>query len=74
MALDIDKEAVQVTVVICGTVIAVGALLFDGELGNAMGMGIMSLAASVVGYLFGVKSCSGGGEVDAEEIQVDDRS
>jgi len=51
--MDIDKETVQVVAVVGGVIIAVAALLFDGELGYAMGTGIMTIAGSVAGYIFG---------------------
>lgn len=57
--MDVDKETVQVVTVIGGVVIAVAALVFDGDLGYAMGTGIISLASAVVGYIFGSKKCEG---------------
>lgn len=57
--MDIDKETVQVVAVIGGVVIAVAALVFDGDLGYAMGTGIMTLASGAVGYIFGSKKCEG---------------
>jgi hypothetical protein len=66
MKYDLDKESVQALVVVCGTVIAVAALLYDGELGNALGTGVLSMAGVVVGYLFG----KGGNTVSAADDSV----
>lgn len=63
--MDIDKEAVQLVTVVGGVVIAVVSLLVDGELGYAMGTGILSLASGVLGYVFGQH----GGGSNAEEVQ-----
>ena len=52
---DVDKELVQLAAVVCGTVIAVAALIFDGDLGYAMGTGILTMAGTFGGYIFGVK-------------------
>jgi hypothetical protein len=54
---DVDKELVQLVTVICGTLIAVAALIFDGDLGYAMGTGILTMAGTFGGYIFGVKKC-----------------
>lgn len=66
--MDMDKETVQLGAIVCGTVIAVAALVFDGELGYAMGTGLMTAAGTAAGYLFGSNK---GGDGSAEEIQVD---
>ena len=62
--MDVDKEAVQLAAIISGTVIAVAALVFDGELGYAMGTGILTMAGTYGGYIFGVKRCA-----DEKEVQ-----
>jgi len=67
--MDVDKETVQCVAIIGGVAIAVTALIVDGELGYAMGTGILSLFSGVMGYLFGR-----GGEPDAEEVQEQDSS
>lgn len=61
--MDVDKEAVQLAAIISGTVIAVAALVFDGELGYAMGTGILTMAGTYGGYIFGVKRCEDEKEV-----------
>ena len=55
--VDMDKETVQFAAIICGTTVAVAALVFDGELGYAMGTSILTLGGTAVGYLFGKKDC-----------------
>jgi len=55
--MDMDKETVQVVAIVGGVTIAVAALVFDGELGYALGTGVLTLASSVVSYIFGQKSC-----------------
>lgn len=54
--MDIDKETVQLAAVVGGVVIAVASLIFDGDLGYAMGTGVLTMAGTAVGYLFGSKS------------------
>jgi len=66
--MEMDKETVQVVAIAAGTTIAVAALVFDGELGYAMGTGILTLAGTISGYWWGVSSCkSQGGVVVADE-------
>lgn len=55
--MDLDKETVQVVAVIGGVIVAVASLVFDGDLGYAMGTGIITLAGSVISYQYGVKMC-----------------
>jgi len=70
--MDLDKETVQVVAIGAGTVVAVAALVFDGELGNAIGTGILSFGGMIVGYLFGKGTCPRGEvTINAEEVQVD---
>ena len=61
--MDIDKELVQVVAVVGGVIVAVAALVFDGELGYAMGTGIMTIASAMAGYIFGAKRCADETEV-----------
>lgn len=63
--IDIDRELVQLVTIVGGVVIAVVALIVDGELGYAMGTGILSLASGVLGYVFGQQK----GGKNAEEVQ-----
>lgn len=63
--IDIDRELVQLVTIVGGVVIAVVALIVDGELGYAMGMGILSLGSGVMGYIFGQQK----GGKNAEEVQ-----
>jgi len=63
--MDVDKELVQLVTIVGGVVIAVVALIVDGELGYAMGTGILSLASGVMGYIFGQQK----GGSNAEEVQ-----
>jgi len=63
--IDIDRELVQLVTIVGGVVIAVVALIVDGELGYAMGTGILSLASGVMGYIFGQQK----GGKNAEEVQ-----
>lgn len=67
--MEMDKETVQVVAIVSGTVIAVASLVLDGDLGYAMGTGILSLFSGVMGYVFGRGGCG-----DAETIPVDDGS
>ena len=62
--IDIDRELVQLVTIVGGVVIAVVSLVVDGELGYAMGTGILSLASGVLGYVFGQHGGS-----NAEEVQ-----
>ena len=62
--MDIDKETVQVVAVVGGVIIAVAALVFDGDLGYAMGTGVISIASAMAGYIFGKGMCE-----DAEKVQ-----
>ena len=61
--MDFDKEAVQMVAIISGTVVAVTALIVDGEIGMAVAMGLMPTVTGVAGYLFGVKRCENETEV-----------
>ena len=63
--IDIDRELVQLVTIVGGVVIAVVALIVDGELGYAMGTGVLSLASGVMGYIFGQQK----GGKNAEEVQ-----
>lgn len=65
--MEMDKETVQVVAIAAGTTIAVAALVFDGELGYAMGTGILTLAGTIGGYWWGVSSCNKGGSTNASE-------
>ena len=65
-SIELDKECVQALAIVGGTVIAVAALVLDGDLGYAMGTGILSLGSGVVGYLFGK---TGGGPSEVAQIQ-----
>ena len=67
--MNIDREAVQCVAIVGGVAIAVTALIVDGELGYAMGTGMLSLFSGAMGYLFGK-----GGDGDAEEVQEYDVS
>lgn len=62
--MDIDKEVVQVVALVAGTVVAVTALIVDGEIGMAVAMGLMPTMTGIGGYLFGIKRCE-----NAEEVQ-----
>lgn len=66
MKVEIDRELVQVVTVVCGTIVAVACLAFDGELGYAMGTSILTGAGTFLGYVFG--KGGSGGETDAEEV------
>jgi len=55
--MDIDKEFVQVVAVVGGVIIAVASLVFDGDLGYAMGTGIIAIASGAAGYIFGKSMC-----------------
>jgi len=57
--MDMDKECVQAIAIVCGTIVGVAALVYDGELGYAMGTGLLALASGAVGYLFGSKGGNG---------------
>lgn len=61
--MDMDKETVQAVAIVAGTVVAVTALIVDGEIGMAVAMGLMPTITGVAGYLFGAKRCE-----DAEEV------
>ena len=61
--MDFDKEAVQMVAIIAGTVVAVTALIVDGEIGMAVAMGLMPTITGVAGYLFGIKRCENETEV-----------
>lgn len=67
--MDIDKETVQLAAVVGGVAIACTALIVDGELGYAMGTGMLSLFSGAMGYLFGR-----GGDGNAKEVQEPDVS
>jgi len=54
--VEADKEVVQIVAVVAGTIVAVAALMFDGDLGYAMGTGILTLAGTVSGYWWGLRS------------------
>jgi len=51
--MDIDREAVQVVAIIGGVVVAVAAMVFDGEVGNAVGTVILTGGTAAVAYLVG---------------------
>jgi hypothetical protein len=55
--MDIDKEAVQIVAIIGGVVVAVAAMIFDGEVGNAVGTVILTGGAAAVSYLVGKARC-----------------
>ena len=61
--MDIDKETVQVVAVAGGVIISVAALVFDGDLGYAMGTGILTIASAMAGYIFGKGTCENEAEV-----------
>ena len=61
--MDFDKEAVQVVAIVAGTVVAVTALIVDGEIGMAVAMGLMPTITGIAGYLFGIKRCENETEV-----------
>ena len=61
--MDIDKETVQVVAVAGGVIIAVAALIFDGDLGYAMGTGILTIASAMAGYIFGKGTCENETEI-----------
>ena len=61
--MDIDKETVQIVAVVGGVAIAVTALIVDGDIGYAMGTGIISIASAVAGYIFGKGACEDEAEV-----------
>lgn len=61
--MDMDKETVQAVAIVAGTVVAVTALIVDGEIGMAVAMGMMPTITGVAGYLFGIKRCENETEV-----------
>lgn len=61
--MELDKETVQVAAIAAGTAIAVTSLVVDGELGYAMGTGILTLAGTISGYWWGIK------QRDVEEVE-----
>jgi len=61
--MDIDREIVQCVAIVGGVAIAVTALIVDGDIGYAMGTGMLSLFSGIMGYLFGK-----GGESNETEV------
>jgi len=61
--MNIDKETVQVVAVVGGVCVACVALIYDGDLGYAMGTGIISIASASAGYIFGKGACEDEAEV-----------
>lgn len=53
--MDLDKEAVQVVAIVGGVVVAVAAMIFDGEVGNAVGTLMLTGGTALVSYYVGSK-------------------
>lgn len=55
--LDIDKETVEIFAIVCSTVVAVAAMVFDGAVGDAVGTLLLTGGTALVSYYVGLKKC-----------------
>jgi|WetSurMetagenome_2_1015567.scaffolds.fasta_scaffold73684_4 hypothetical protein len=55
--MDLDKEFVQVIAIVSAAVVVVAAMIFDGEVGDAVGTILLTGGAAAVSYLVGKSRC-----------------
>jgi len=57
--MDTDIMDLRLVGIICMTVLAIGALIIDGDMGETLMTGIVGAIGVAVGWMFGKASCEG---------------